>query len=165
MAGSSLLLLALVIGLLGTTWGLLRAEQARQSEAQRAEGERRANQQAQAAQEAERMRETAQTRDAETRAVLDFVENNVFAAARPADQDGGLGHDVTLRQAIQTALPLVARSFTDQPLIEARLRMTLAMSFSYLGEVQAAAEQDEIARGALHEVSWPGPARYAALRE
>jgi non-specific serine/threonine protein kinase/serine/threonine-protein kinase len=89
---------------------------------------------------------TANERDAETKAVLEFVENRVFAAARPEGLEGGLGHAVTLRQAVEAALPFVAKSFTDQPLIEARLRLTLGLSFWYLGDAKVAAEQYEAAR-------------------
>ena len=110
----------------------MRAEQARRAEADRAEAERQAKQ--------------TPRREAETQAVLDFVENKVFAAARPEGQDGGLGHDVTLRKAIEAALPFVETSFTNQPLIEARLRMTLGTSFWYLGEAGIAAEQFQKAR-------------------
>jgi tetratricopeptide (TPR) repeat protein len=88
----------------------------------------------------------ATERAAETKAVLDFVENRVFAAARPEGERGGLGHAVTLRRAVEAALPYVAKSFTDQPLIEARLRMTLGTSFWYLGDAKTAAEQFEAAR-------------------
>jgi hypothetical protein len=97
--------LALVGGMVGTTWGLVRAEWAWQAEANRADAERQA-------------KET-------TQAVLDFVENKVLAAARPEGEEGGLGGDVTLRRAIEAALPYVEKSFPDQPLIEARLRQTL----------------------------------------
>jgi tetratricopeptide (TPR) repeat protein len=76
----------------------------------------------------------------------DFVENRVFAAARPERQEGGLGRDVTLRRAIDAALPFLDTSFHDQPLIEARLRMTLGASFYYLGEAKIAAEQYQAAR-------------------
>jgi serine/threonine protein kinase len=85
-------------------------------------------------------------REAETKAVLDFVENQVFAAARPEGREGGLGHAVTLRRAVEAALPYVAKSFTDQPLIEARLRMTLGLSFWYLGDAKTAEQQHEAAR-------------------
>jgi serine/threonine protein kinase/tetratricopeptide (TPR) repeat protein len=143
----SLVLLALIGGIIGTSWGMFRAQaargdadRARLAEAERAEGERRAKQDAQA-------------READTRAVLAFVEDKVFAAARPERQDGGLGREVSLRRVIETALPALDKSFTDQPLIEARLRMTLGRSFlylaqaqSYLGEAQTAAEQFEKAR-------------------
>jgi serine/threonine protein kinase/tetratricopeptide (TPR) repeat protein len=88
----------------------------------------------------------ANEREAETKAVLEFVENRVFAAARPEGYPGGLGRDVTLRRAVEAALPFVAKGFTDQPLIEARLRRTLGTSFSYLGNPVAAAGQYQAAR-------------------
>jgi tetratricopeptide (TPR) repeat protein len=80
------------------------------------------------------------------KAAMDFVENRVFAAARPEGEAGGLGHAVTLRRALEAALPFVATSFPDQPIIEARLRLTLGESFSYLGDAKTAAEQCEAAR-------------------
>jgi len=89
---------------------------------------------------------SAEKRAAETAAVLRFVENRVFAAARPGRQDGGLGKDVTLRRAIDVAVPFVDRSFANEPLIEARLRMTLGQSFYYLGEPALAEEQYRKAR-------------------
>jgi serine/threonine protein kinase/tetratricopeptide (TPR) repeat protein len=130
---AALILLALVGGVIGATWGLVRAETARQAEARRAEGERRA-------------KEAAQAREAETRAVLEFVERRVFAAARPAGQRGGLGREVSLRRAIEAALPSVATDFKSQPLIEARLRNTLGNVFIDLGDYQTAAAQHEAAR-------------------
>ncbi len=125
---ASLVGLALIGGIIGTGWGLVRAEQARERETQRAEGERVA-------------KEEAQAREAETKAVLEFVETKVFAAARPETQEGGLGYDVKLANAITAALPFVEKSFTDQPLIEARLRMTLGKSFFYLGITDVAEQQ------------------------
>src|SRR5205823_3208351 len=74
---------------------------------------------------AENEKRTAETREAETKAVLDFVDNRVFRAARPDRQSGGLGYKVTLRDALEKSLPFVANQFRDQPLIEARLRRTL----------------------------------------
>jgi serine/threonine protein kinase/tetratricopeptide (TPR) repeat protein len=91
-------------------------------------------------------KQTALAKEAETRAVLDFVETKVFAAARPKGQQGGLGTSTTIRQAVEAALPFVANRFTEQPLTEARLRMTLGKSFQYLGECKIAAEQFQIAR-------------------
>jgi non-specific serine/threonine protein kinase/serine/threonine-protein kinase len=88
----------------------------------------------------------AQAREAETAAVLEFVESKVFAAARPKDEEGGLGHEVTLRRAVDAAVPFVEKGFPGQPLIEARLRMTLGISFFYLGESAKAAEQFDRAR-------------------
>jgi hypothetical protein len=33
--------------------------------------------------------------------VLEFVENKIFAAARPKDQEGGQGYDVKLADAVK----------------------------------------------------------------
>jgi serine/threonine protein kinase len=79
-------------------------------------------------------------------AVVEFLEKNLFAAARPQGQDGGLGHDVTLRRAVEAALPAVQTAFKEQPLIEARLRLTLGVSFAELGDAKGAARQFEAAR-------------------
>ncbi|HVK16458.1 MAG TPA: serine/threonine-protein kinase [Fimbriiglobus sp.] len=86
-------------------------------------------------------RETAQARQAETTAVLRFVDKQILAAARPKGQGGGLGREVTLRRAVEEALPFVDQSFATEPLIEARLRMTLGSSFWYLGDAKKASEQ------------------------
>jgi serine/threonine protein kinase/tetratricopeptide (TPR) repeat protein len=104
-------------------------------------------QKAHSAAEAEKQaKETAQEREAETLAVLDFVENQVFARVRPEGLDGGLGPDVKLRQALEAALRHVDESFRDKPLVEARLRLTLGVSFLHLGELKIAAGQLEKAR-------------------
>jgi tetratricopeptide (TPR) repeat protein len=132
---ASVILLSLVGGIIGTSWGLARAETAWKAEALRADAEQQA-------------KEEAQKREAEKQAVLEFVEKHVFAAARPVgDPDGlGLGHDVTLRRAVEAALPFVNKDFADQPLIEARLRLSIGKSFLFLGESRTAAEQFESAR-------------------
>jgi serine/threonine protein kinase/tetratricopeptide (TPR) repeat protein len=137
---AALVVLALVLGMAGTTFGLIRAEhrrveadEARKREEQRAEGERKAKLEAEA-------------REAEIAAVLKFVETRVFAAARPKDQSGGLGYDVKLADAVKAALPSVATSFPNQPLIEARLRMTIGTSFWHLGDPKTAIEQFQAAR-------------------
>jgi serine/threonine protein kinase len=152
LLAAALVLLALVGGIVGTTWGMIRAEAARRdavaaqlAEAERAEGERQAKQQ-------------ALQRESEMRAVLDFVENKVFAAARPKDQEGGQGYDVKLADAVKAALPFVDKGFTGKPLIEAHLRMTMGASFWYLGDARTAIQQFQAARelytallGAEHE--------------
>jgi serine/threonine protein kinase/tetratricopeptide (TPR) repeat protein len=119
LLAAALVLLALVGGIVGTTWGMIRAEAAKV---------------------------TAEEREAETNAVLDFVENKVFAAARPKDLGGGQGYDIKLSDAVKAALPFVDQSFTGRPLIEARLRRTMGISFSLLGDANTAREQLEAAR-------------------
>jgi hypothetical protein len=130
---ANLLLFVLLAGIMGTTLGMIRASQARDREEQQRIA-------------AENSAKEARQREAETKAVLDFVENKVFAAARPKDQEGGQGYDVKLADAVKAALAFVNKSFTDQPLIEARLRMTLGQSFWHLGQAQIAAAQFEACR-------------------
>jgi eukaryotic-like serine/threonine-protein kinase len=74
-------------------------------------------------------------------AALNFVENKVFAAARPKGQQGGLGYDVPLHKALEAAIPYVEKSFKNEPLTEARLRRTLGLSFHYLGNEKIAVQQ------------------------
>ena len=66
--------------------------------------------------------------------MLGFVENKVFAAARPKDVAGGLGYNVTLADAVTAALPFIEEGFPGKPLTEARLRTTIGRSFDYLGK-------------------------------
>ena len=127
---ASLVLLALLAGIAGTTSGLLRAEQ-RRVEADAA----RADETAQ--------REQAQAAEATSRDVLKFIEEHVFAAARPEGRAGGLGKDVTLRQAIDAAEPAIATAFADRPLVELQIRSVLAKTYEALSEWGRAVEQWE----------------------
>ncbi len=73
-------------------------------------------------------------------------KERVFSAARPKGREGGQGKEVSLRAAITASLPALEKSFADQPLVESRLRMTLGVTFSYLGEDAAAEAQFSLAR-------------------
>src|SRR5262249_44305907 len=107
----------------------------------------RARREADQAREAEtEQRKFAEAREAETQAVLEFVEKKGFAAAMPKSGKGGLGPGVTLRRALEAALPSVGRGFAEEPLTEARLRLSLGQSFYYLGDYRTAADQWEKAR-------------------
>ena len=125
VVAASLVVVALVAGIAGTTLGLFEAKRQEALANERAEGERKA-------------KETVE-------AVLGFVEGKVFAAARPKDQDGGLGFDVKLADAIAAALPSIEADFRGKSLVEARLRMTIGQSFEYLGKPEIALEQNEAA--------------------
>src|SRR5262245_26865121 len=149
---AALVAAALIAGIVGTKWGLSRADRARADEAEHRKIAEEKEKQAQAAALAEKKaKDAARLRTAETQAVLDFVESKVLAAARPKGQERGLGHDVTLRKAIETAVPFVDQSFGNEPLIEARLRLTLGASFRYLGEPTKAMEQFRRARALFND--------------
>jgi tetratricopeptide (TPR) repeat protein len=148
--------LSLVLGTLVSTSFALVAQWRASSEAEArllADDERKKAETAAHAEAAART--TAEARESETRSVLDFVEGKVFAAARPEGLDGGLGHDVRLRDAVHAALPFVEESFADQPLIEARLRSTMGVSSLYLGEAETARQQLQRARQAYAEAQGP----------
>jgi tetratricopeptide (TPR) repeat protein len=124
---------ALLLGTGAAAWQAVVATGAKQDALAAAEAQRKA-------------RETADDKEAETRAVLDFVQNQILAAARPEKLEGGLGRDVTLQRALEHALPAVDESFARQPLTEARLRMTLGKSFLYLSKPEIAVDQFQRAR-------------------
>ncbi|HKB41833.1 MAG TPA: serine/threonine-protein kinase, partial [Gemmataceae bacterium] len=123
---------ALLVGAAVATWQAVVATRAKQDALAAAEAEKKA-------------KELAQAREAETRTELEFVENRLLSAARPEGYPGGLGRTVTLEQAVKAALPYVEESFPNQPLLEARLRLTLGQSFWYLGEAKLAADQCQTA--------------------
>ena len=136
---AGLLLLALLAGITGTTLGLFEARRQEERANARAEGERQATKKALAAAAEERKaKETVE-------AVLGFVEDRIFAAARPKGQEGGLGFDVKMADAITAALPAIEGGFRDRPLIEARIRSMIAKSFFYLGKYDLALGQFEAA--------------------
>jgi serine/threonine protein kinase/tetratricopeptide (TPR) repeat protein len=130
LATAAAVALILLVGIAGTTFGLIRANRAAEREAD----ER---------QKADAARVEAQAKEAEANAVVKFFEDKVFAAGRPKGRYGGLGHDVQLRDAIKASLPALGTSFIDQALVEARLRRSMGVTFFELGENALAAEQHE----------------------
>ncbi len=93
--------------------------------------------------QAESARSLAEQSAAESKAVLDFLENKVLAVARPKSLGGGLGIDATIRDAIDAAVPKIGESFAGQPIIEATVRHDLGYTYSYLGDNKAAIAQRE----------------------
>ena len=177
VAAAGLVFAALVSGVAGTTWGMVKAEAARvraeaaeedakagwvqeaqqkkEAEQQRTEavdqkrraerGEQLAKEQTQRAEEGERQandqRKRAETNEQkekaarqDTEAVLTFFQGNVLAAGRPKGQAGGLGRDVTLRQAVDAAEAKIGPVFRERPLVEAAVRNALGLTYLYLGE-------------------------------
>jgi len=155
LAGS-VLLVVLVGGIVGTTLGLVGARRERDAAESARDDAVRAGEKALAASAAEQAaKEAAETSDAEARAVLGFLEYRILAAMRP-EHNGGLGREATLRQAIEAALPFVETGFKKQPLVEARLRMTIGQSFQLVGEADRAAEQFQTARTLFAAHRGPG---------
>jgi tetratricopeptide (TPR) repeat protein len=123
-------LVALVLGVIGSTWQAIRAT-----------GAERATRLAAA--KAKRSESEALKSKSEAVATLEFFQKKVLAAARPKDLDGGLGLDATIRAAVDAAEPKIEKSFADQPAVEAAVRVTLGESFYYMGDFAPAIRQFE----------------------
>ena len=76
-------------------------------------------------------------------AVLCFFREYVLAAARPEGEQGGLGRDATIRDAVDAALPKVAEAFKNQPTVEASIRVELGATYLFLGRARTRIAQLE----------------------
>ncbi len=116
LLASAAIALALVAGVIGTSWGLLRA---------RAE-----------AGEARRQAAIAE-------AVNEFLNDDVLAAAAPSARKGQ-GKDVTVREVLAAAAERLDEDakpggrFAREPLVEASVRSTIGETYYRLGEYPAA---------------------------
>ena len=156
----------LLLGVIGTAIGLYRSNESRKAAvaAERATEEKR--HEAVKAREGEASQKMlAQKKEAEANAVAKFFEDHVFSAARPKGQGGGQGKAVSLRDAIAASLPALDRAFAAEPLVEARLRHTLGITFAYLGEGRAAEAQFARGPGAPRRAPRPAPPGHAEEHE
>jgi eukaryotic-like serine/threonine-protein kinase len=83
----------------------------------------------------------ARREEANAKAVLKFFSETVLGAARPKDQQGGKGVDLTVRAAMDAAEPAVGRQFAGQPLVEAAIRDTIGTTYIYVSEPKRAIAQ------------------------
>ena len=83
--------------------------------------------------EALRERDRARHSEQDTHRVLQFLLRRVVAAARPQDEEEGLGRDITVLKALQAAEPAIPEAFAGQPQAELELRQSLAATFKLLG--------------------------------
>src|SRR5262249_39645578 len=135
VVAAALVLLTLVAGVVGTAWGLVRAldegkakEKARQ---QAVENEGKARE------ESDRAREA----DADTRAYATFLANHILAASRPEGVQLGVGHNVTLADALEKAEPEIAKVFRGRPKAEALARHQIGVTWRNLGRFAQGEEQ------------------------
>jgi tetratricopeptide (TPR) repeat protein len=96
-----------------------------------------------AADEARQGEKKARQSEAQTKAVLEFFQKRVLAAARPKGQQGGLGRDATIQAAVEQAEPGIAESFAEQPLVEASIRQALGHTYWFWGEYPQAIQQHQ----------------------
>jgi serine/threonine protein kinase len=144
---ASLVLLALFAGVIGTTFGLIRAQTARAAEARRAEGERQAKLEAQAAQNAEANeraqavieRDKAVAAESKTKAINDFLTQDLLTQAEPANS--AAEDHVTLLEVLDRAASKVGQRFAGQPELESALRRTIASTYHGLASWEKAEAQ------------------------
>ncbi len=107
LAGS-LVAAVLILGIIGTTLGLLRSMKAEREQS--------------------RERELAEQARVEAEGVTQFL-SDMLAAVDP----GQSGKDVSVRQVLDQASKTISEKFTNNPLVEARLRSTIGQSYYGLG--------------------------------
>jgi serine/threonine protein kinase/lipopolysaccharide biosynthesis regulator YciM len=155
----SIILLALIAGIVGTTFGLVQAVAAGQTEAEarRREGERadaeevlkkEALKQAKLAEEAraneERERRRAQQDQAISAAVRDFLQNDILRAADSryqADRNFIPNPSLTVREALDRAANDIDRRFKGEPLVEAAVRSAIGDAYEGVGQLDKAIHQ------------------------
>jgi serine/threonine protein kinase len=148
----SVVLLALVAGVIGTTLGLVQAK--RSAEAERkakldADAKRLAAEAAEAKEAEQRKKAEAET--ALANAVKAFLQYDVLELADPAtQQQQGVAlkydADVRLRDVVLRAAEKIEGKFQDRPLVEAEIRYTLGYTLLGMGRPDPAAKQFERVR-------------------
>jgi len=128
VAGILIAFVALLGGIVGTTSQALRAisQRDRALEAENVADQRRA--------EAEAQRQEALRQTAVARAINEFLNEDLLAAAKPEKQ----GRDVTVREVLDKASATVKDRFRDEPVVEAAVRQTLGHTYLSMGQYKSA---------------------------
>jgi eukaryotic-like serine/threonine-protein kinase len=82
---------------------------------------------------------------ADTRAFSEFLVNDVLAVSRPKGERGGLGINVTVKQALDVAAAKIGKRFRDRPRAEALARHGLGVTYRLIGEMDRSEEQLRLA--------------------
>jgi serine/threonine protein kinase/tetratricopeptide (TPR) repeat protein len=153
VAAATVLLLALVGGIAGTTWGLVEARRQRDAAETARDEEARQRQQAfeqqGRAERAEalakerlaavtRQQERTEEEAANARAVITFLQEDLLGQADLANQPGlggqaGRKPNITVRELLDRAAWAIEGKFAKQPLTEATIRLTLGNTYRALG--------------------------------
>ncbi len=144
---ASLVLLALLVGVAGMTYGLVRAEiqrkKAEQAQAAQAKERTRAEAARDRAIAAERQtaveRDKAVVAEAKSRAINDFLTQDLLTQAEPA-KNAAEDH-VTLLEVLDRAAAKVGERFAGQPHLESAIRSTIADTYHGLASWKKAEAQ------------------------
>lgn len=141
---ATLVLLALLLGMAGTLFGLVRAERLRlvaeKARAEEEEQRRKAVSEQQRAEEGEKRAESAKKRAEEqsaiTQAVNEFLRDDLIGQA-DTDEQARAGQkadrEVSVRVLLDRAAQHVGEKFANKPAIEAAVRQTIGETYRKLG--------------------------------
>jgi serine/threonine protein kinase/tetratricopeptide (TPR) repeat protein len=116
VTAAALMLVTLLVGVIGTTFGLLEAKWQRNA--------------------AKSARDTAEHEAAKAQAINQFLLK-MLASASPME---GLGRDATILDALDVAASRVGETFADQPEIEAAVQHTIGRIYLELGRYEEAGQ-------------------------
>ena len=142
VGAAAVLVLALLVGITVSTWGLVRARRAEHVAAREA---------------------------AVAAAVNRFLNDDLLASVAPSARQGR-GRDVLMREVLDTAAARIDAAaaaggpFADEPLVEASIRRSLGLTYQALGEY-ASAEPHLLRALALQETEPESPALAARLAQ
>ncbi len=151
---ASLVLLTLLAGIVGTSWGMWQANRARVAQRERADGERIAKIDAQQARDAEAKQRTladeqrdkaiasesrARVEAAKTQTINDFLTQDLLTQAEPANN--AVEDKVTLLEVLDRAAEKVGTRFAGEPELELSLRGTIAQTYHGLASWERAEAQ------------------------
>ncbi|NLE37896.1 MAG: serine/threonine protein kinase [Pirellulaceae bacterium] len=148
-----LVMAALIVGIIGTTWQSIRATRQR-DRAVKAEllAGRRYESELNARRLVEHERDRAVAAEMQARAVNQFINDDLLSQADP---ERGSDREIKLRTVVDRASEKVAGRFGNQPLVKAAVHNTLARTYQGLGEYREAERHGmrawEIRREALGE--------------
>lgn len=131
VTAAGLVLVALVGGVIGTTWGMLRAnENARLAETNEREANRNAKLAELRAQDEKTAKEQAESEAAKYGRVIDFLQG-MLISVNPYTADNPV--DVTVREVVdQAAKDIKAGSAADQPEVESAVQFSLGVAYAAL---------------------------------
>jgi eukaryotic-like serine/threonine-protein kinase len=153
---AGLVLIALVVGVAGTTYGLVRAE------VQRKEAERAQVAEAEQRGRAEAERDKAVAAEATTRAINDFLTHDLLTQPEPSHS--AAEDHVTLLDVLDRAAETVGSRFAGQPDVEEALRRTIAEPYHGLASWEKAERQwRSVHEAALRRHGLDGAASLSAL--